>query len=249
MVKRFPSQDHHRVCYLLLQMRDTHDRMRLQEQTCFRRALNCDTQRITAHDLLTGIPSPVTLSHYDVILFGGSGRYYVSSGGQWWQRIQSLMEQLCDLAKPTFASCWGFQGMARALGGTVCRDLANAELGSLPVKLTTAGQTDPVFGALPGSFLALMGHEDRVVTLPTGATLLASSEQVPNQAFRVDELPIYCTQFHPELARDSFIERLRSYPEYVQRIAGVSLEEFVDQCHNTPDSALILPRFVEHVLS
>ena len=89
-----------------------------------------------------------------------------------------------------------------------------------------------------------MGHEDCVSDLPTDAVLLASSDTVVNQAFRVRDKPIYCTQFHPELNCQSFLERIRFYSEYIERISGLTFQQFADTCYNTPETELILQRFI-----
>jgi GMP synthase (glutamine-hydrolysing) len=94
-----------------------------------------------------------------------------------------------------------------------------------------------------------MGHEDRVSQLPPGATRLASTALVDNQAYRFDGKPIYCTQFHPELNRDDILARVRAYPSYVERIAGVTIDEFEAQCLDTPQTEALLRRFVTTVLA
>ena len=75
---------------------------------------------------------------------------------------------------------------------------------------------DPVFGALPESFPVLQWHSD-TFDLPAGATLLASSQACPYQAFNVGSA--YGLQFHlecpPELAEtwndiDAYRESLKS---------------------------------------
>lgn len=241
--------------YLLLQARNADDPMRRQEVRCFARALGCEPSRINAVDLLEarGGEAHVTddqLRAADVVLFGGSGDYSVAAGGEWMPAAMHVMRKLVELSKPTFASCWGFQAMAEALGGRVVTDNARAELGTLEVTLTDDGRADPVFGAIGDrKFVAAMGHKDIVDELPPGVTLLASSPRVVNQAFRVDGKPIYCTQFHPELDRASLMQRLETYPSYVADIAGVSLAEFAATCVETPAANRILPRFVEMMLT
>ena len=125
---------------------------------------------------------------------------------------------------------------------------SGAELGTHKIRLTKAGQSDPVFGRLPVTFTGHMGHEDRVTTLPAGAKLLASTDRVENQAFCFEGKPIYCTQFHPELDKQSLVERLRAYPRYVEQISGLSVETFADQCKETPDASQLISRFATHVL-
>ena len=79
------------------------------------------------------------------------------------------------LSKPTFASCWGFQALAKALGGSVVSDITRAELGTCELQLTQAGQRDPVFRQLGASFYAQVGHHDTVDVLPADAVPLARS--------------------------------------------------------------------------
>lgn len=238
-----------RLRYLLLQVRDADDAMRVQEVRCFARAFDCGEQQIRVFDLLSGVPSLEYLRGFDVVVLGGSGDYSVAEGGPWLQAALDAMRELYDTSKPTFASCWGFQAMAKAMGGEVVTDIERAELGAVRVRLTEAGQRDPVFGDLGDAFYAAMGHQDLVTRLPAGAILLASSNTVENQAFCFADKPIYCTQFHPELDLHSFLQRVEAYPQYVKKIAGMSLEDFSrERCQETPVAERIIPKFLEHVL-
>ena len=221
--------------------------MREHEVACFARSLRCDIEQIGVFDLLSASPSQAELDRIDVILLGGSGHYSVASEGAWLDRVLDALREIHAQSKPTFASCWGFQAMARAMGGRVINDLENAEVGTLELFLTAAGRDDPVFGPLGGNFQCQAGHEDHVVELPSDAELLASSSRVPIQANRFVDRPIYCTQFHPELQMADLISRLVAYPEYVRRIAGIPLEELVERCQDSPEAEALLPRFVEHV--
>lgn len=230
--------------FLLLQVRNSKDPMRHQEIECFARGLGCNTNQIATFDLLSGRPDRSEIDGVDVVLLGGSGHYSAASEGAWLERSLDCLRELNDWSKPTFASCWGFQAMGRALGGTVVHDPNRAELGTKKVRLTPAGVADPIFGDLGDEFSAQMGHEDCVSDLPTDAVLLASSDTVVNQAFRVCDKPIYCTQFHPELNCQSFLERIRFYSEYIERISGLTFQQFADTCYNTPETELILQRFI-----
>lgn len=236
------------VRYLLLQVRDADDPMRRQEVACFARSLKCSPRQIETRDLLTGVLSRAEIDAVDVVLLGGSGDYSVAEGGHWLPQALETMRELHEMAKPTFASCWGFQAMARALGGTVVTDMTRAELGTHELRLTPAGADDAVFAPLGETFRAQMGHQDIVVALPDDAVLLASTGLVQNQAFRFKNKPIYCTQFHPELNRDDLLGRLRAYPQYVQRIAGQTLAEFKAACRDTPETEALLTRFVRQVV-
>ena len=237
------------VRYLLLQIRNADDPMRRQELECFARAMQAEPSQFGTFDLLAGVPTTSHYEMFDVVLLGGSGHYSAAGEAAWLERTLEGLRQLHASGKPTFASCWGFQAFARAMGGEVVHDLSRAELGTKQIRLTEAGKADPLFGTLDAVFDGQMGHEDRVSVLPPGATLLASTDLVENQAYRFDDRPIYCTQFHPELNRDNLMHRIRAYPSYIERVAGMTLAEFDQACHDTPATEALLPRFVHMVLA
>ena len=229
--------------YLLLQIRTPQDSMRQQEVVCFARAIDCNPSAIATFDLLTGAPNDRQLNLVDALLIGGSGDYSAADDNPWLERTLEGLRRIIELGKPTFASCWGFQAFAHAAGGRCIYDPAHAELGTIELRLTADGRSDPLFGELPTPFHAQAGHEDHVVELPPGALLLASSNMVANQAFKFADVPIYCTQFHPELDRKALLERVAAYPQYVQRIAGTTIDQFAEQCRDTPETQRLLKKF------
>lgn len=245
--------------YLLLQTRNAGDPMAAQEVRCFARMLDCETDAIDVFDLLSAAPTSAKLQQADMILLGGSGHYSAaekppSEPGRlrprtdaWLERALDSLREVHRITKPTFASCWGFQAMARAMGGRCIHDLPNAEIGTIQLMLTPAGRNDPLFGQLPPTFTAHAGHEDRVIELPPDAVLLASSARVREQAFRFIGRPIYCTQFHPELDRTAMQERVLTYPEYVTRIARMPFDDFLASMQETPEANSLLRRFVKLV--
>ena len=234
--------------FLLLQVRNPDDPMREHEVQCFSRSLRCDRDQIRVFDLLSGVPTESELDEADVVLLGGSGDYSVAKGGPWLPAALEAMRQLHEASKPTFASCWGFQAMARALGGEVVTDRSQAEVGTHWLELTPEGKKDPVFGPLGDRFQVLIGHEDTVTKLPEGATLLASSASVEIEAFCFAGRPIYCTQFHPELDRDGIVSRIAQYPSYLSLTGHKTLEEFSAATPETPETEAILRRFVNVAL-
>ena len=236
-----------RLRYLLFQIRKPDDPMKAGELACFSWALGCELDRVTPIDLIDSPPSMSQLMAADMVLIGGAGDYSVPEGGPWLERALDVMRELHSMAKPTFASCWGFQAMAAAMGGQVITDHDRAELGTLPLQLTDAGRTDPIFSGLGSPFLAHVGHHDTVIELPKDCTSLARSRQVANHAFCFTGKPIYCTQFHPELRVKDMLARLRKYPWYVENIAGVTVENFRTLLHDTPEANRLISRFAHHV--
>lgn len=234
-----------KIRFLLLQIRNPEDPMRSQEIKAFCEALQCDPHQIDTCDLVYGEPSPQLWATHDMVMIGGSGDFSVVTGGPWLPRALDCMTELVETHMPTFASCWGFQALARALGGEVVTDLGRAEIGTPELTLTDEGATDPVFGILPRTFRASMGHQDIVDQLPPNAVRLVSSPVVDNEAFRIEGAPIYATQFHPELTRPHLMQRLETYPEYIQKIAGVSKDEFERHLTETPEANSLLGRMVD----
>jgi GMP synthase (glutamine-hydrolysing) len=242
------------LTYLLLQVRNADDPMLQQEVACFARALGCAVERVRVFDLLGGCPSPALLRAADVVLLGGSGDYSVAEAAAdrsaWLPPALEAMRELDARCQPTFATCWGFQAMAHALGGEVISDPARAEIGTLPLQLTAAGRADPVFGPLAeagASFDAQIGHQDSVTRVPPQAALLAHSARA-NHAYRLADKPIYCTQFHPELTHAALLERVRHYPSYVETITGLALDEFIAQrTREAPEAGRLLVRFLDVV--
>ncbi len=208
--------------------------MAQHEVECFACALGCELEAISAADFIHSPPSEAAIEAADMLLFGGSGDYSVAAGGEWLPEALEMMRTIVQSGVPTFASCWGFQAIAKALGGEVETDLSRAEVGTFPLNLTSEGERDPFFSSLGSPFWAQMGHQDIVTKLPPEAVLLASSEKVPNQAFKIPGKPVYCTQFHPELTRDDLVLRLEAYPKYVKDITGLPMEEFLKTTRETP---------------
>ena len=220
--------------------------MRGHEISCFERCFRVDSGQVAIFDLLSGAPTSHLIDQVDVVLLGGSGDSSVARGGAWLPAALDAMVGLYEASKPTFASCWGFQAMARAMGGEVVTDRSRAEVGVTWMELTEAGLTDPIFGPLGPRFQVIAGHEDHVVSLPEEAVLLARSELSENQAFHFPGRPIYATQFHPELDKAGFLDRMRKYPAYIPLAGADSLEELEAEMPDTDDVSHVLERFLEH---
>src|SRR5687768_1570591 len=118
--------------YLLLQIRDRDDPMRANEVAAFSRALRCRPEDIRVLDVLGNPIAPRDLHAADLVLIGGSGNYSACGDEPWLHRALDGLRLLYDSRRPLFASCWGFQALARALGGTVIKDPAQAEVGTWP---------------------------------------------------------------------------------------------------------------------
>jgi GMP synthase-like glutamine amidotransferase len=107
-----------------------------------------------------------------------------------------LMQNFLELNLPLIGICLGGQLLARAIGGQVMRNTI-PEMGWTPLSLTEQGEADPLFKTLIQHQPYLYQWHDDAFTLPSIATLLASSHDCQNQAFKLNN-HVYGFQFHPE---------------------------------------------------
>jgi len=194
--------------------------------------------------MTTGRPSRGRLRRYDAVFFGGSGAYSVLDDVSWIHDGRDALEEVASLGLKAWASCFGFQGLALALGAEVRRDDALTEMGSTRLSLTDAGRADPVMKVLPSPFWAQEGHHDHVMTLPDGVELMAVGERVRMQAFKVSGVPFYASQFHPELTVQRTVDRFRHYQEHYVDARSEEVLAQLEAGDDTPEMGDVLPRLV-----
>jgi GMP synthase (glutamine-hydrolysing) len=198
---------------LLVSLRDPDDPMAAHEHACFARAAELPPEHLGVHVMATG-PLRAVPAGMDAVFFGGSGAYSVLDDVQWIRDGLDALRCVLDARVPAWASCFGFQGLAVALGGEVRHDPTTEEMGSTWITLTEAGQRDPLLGRIGPAFWAQEGHHDRVTVLPEGVERLATGALCPEQAFRVSGAPFWAAQFHPELTVARTVERFVHYRDH-----------------------------------
>ncbi len=170
--------------------------------------ITCDVIDITSE----APPDPA--AYQAIVVMGGPQHVYLDEQQPYMKREIAMLGRAVEKEIPTLGICLGGQLLARALGGKVYRHRLT-ELGFFQIPLTQAGQHDPLFASLPGHQLAFHWHED-VFDLPTGAILLASSENAPNQAFRFGPYA-YGIQFHIELNAE-LVKTWLHFPAFAQEL-------------------------------
>ncbi len=196
---------------LLISLRDLSDPMAEQERQCFADTARHPVElcsavgRIVPRDVLEDRPA---------VFFGGSGAYSVLDEHDWIKGMLDLLVHTADASIPAYASCFGFQGLALAMGGQVTRDDTRQELGAYEITLTPQAAADPLYRQLPQRFFAQLGHHDHVDALPGGVTLLATGDISHHQAFKVDSAPFWASQFHPELTKATTYARFLHYLDH-----------------------------------
>ncbi len=236
---------------LLLQARRPDDPARFEERSSFAAKCGLEEESVVPLNLLDETLSLARVLRHDALMVGGSGEFYVSNASlPGFPEVLELLREVVEAGHPTFASCFGFQLMVKALGGEIVYDPENTEVGTYTLRLTDAGRIDPLFSELPGRFRAQMGRKDRASRMPAGIPNLASSERSPFQALRVPGKPIWATQFHPELDAATNRGRFERYMEgYSASMTEEERRAALDRFHDSPETEALLPRFVALVLS
>ncbi len=141
-----------------------------------------------------GDPLPETLAdHAGVVVFGGP--MSANDADDFVRRETEWLKVPLNENKPFLGICLGAQMLVNHLGGRVQgREDGVVEIGWYPLKATDAGKT-----LIDWPDMVYQFHREGF-SLPSGATLLATSEAYPNQAFRYGE-NAWGIQFHAELTR------------------------------------------------
>ncbi len=110
------------------------------------------------------------------------------------------MEQPGATHLPVFGMCAGHHIVGLLYGAQLIR-MKEKEVGDFLVEID---HPDPIFQGIEKSFQVRQNHHDSI-TLPPGFILLAHSAACKNAAMRHPRLPIYTTQFHPEILNPQLI--------------------------------------------
>ena len=146
-----------------------------------------------------GVDALDDLRHLDpdlLIVLGGPIGAYEEAIYPFLTSELKLIEARLRAGRPTLGICLGAQLMARALGARVYPGPAK-EIGWSPLSLTQAGFASPLSALAPDLTAVLHWHGD-TFDLPKDATLLASTELTPHQAYAVGSHTL-ALQFHAEV--------------------------------------------------
>ncbi len=178
---------------------------------------------------------PAGLSFEEIAGWGASG--IVLSGGPSSVHDDAAPDidpAVFDLGVPLLGICYGLQLLVARLGGRV-EKADESEYGR--AHLSRMDVSDPLFAGLASHPSAdhdpvvWMSHGDKVLELPPGYEVLASSTNSPFAAIRHRERPIWGLQFHPEVAHTEGGAQILS--NFVHGICGCegkwTMDAFIDQ--------------------
>ncbi|GLZ30431.1 GMP synthase [glutamine-hydrolyzing] [Lentzea sp. NBRC 105346] len=144
-----------------------------------------------------------------IVLSGGPSSVYDEGAPQ-------VDPKLFETGVPVFGICYGFQAMARALGGTV-EHTGTREYGRTELGITAAPGT--LHEELPGTHPVWMSHGDCVTEAPEGFTVTATSDGAPVAAFENVERRFAGVQYHPEVHHSPHGQEVLR--RFLHEIAGI----------------------------
>lgn len=156
-----------------------------------------------------------------------------------------FLKSALDQGRPVLGICFGAQLLARLLGGSVRRSPV-MEIGAGPVRLTAAGESDPIFQGFPKCFPAFQWHGD-VFEVPPWGMRLAAGWGCPNQGFRMGSA--VGVQFHLEVTPQEAERWTHRYADELP-VAGKSRERITRECReHEPQMAELAARLLDNFLA
>ncbi|WP_285728174.1 glutamine-hydrolyzing GMP synthase [Psychromicrobium xiongbiense] len=129
-----------------------------------------------------------------IILSGGPSSVYAEGA-------PAVGADLFAAGVPVFGICYGFQAMARALGGTVAQT-GLREYGATDA--TALAGASSILEGTPELQNVWMSHGDSVQEAPEGFEVLACTAGAPVAAFADPARKLYGVQWHPEVKHSDF---------------------------------------------
>src|SRR6187549_2347709 len=142
-----------------------------------------------------------------IILSGGPSSVYAEGA-------PGIDTAVFTAGTPVFGMCYGFQLMARGLGGEVAPTGAR-EYGRTAVTVSDGGT---LLGDIPAAHTVWMSHGDSVVAAPAGFDVLASTADTPVAAFEDLDRRLAGVQWHPEVMHTEHGQQVLSH--FLLDIAG-----------------------------
>ncbi|HHH30774.1 MAG TPA: type 1 glutamine amidotransferase, partial [Polyangiaceae bacterium] len=165
----------------------------------------------------------------------------------WVGGLRKVLDRVLERGTPGFGLCFGHQLLGAHLGAEVATVDEHAELGTVDMRLTQQGVSDPIFCELEADFHAHTGHSDHVSAIPTGAVVLASNDTLETQAFKVADRPFYSTQFHPDLTGAEAVSRYLAYQESLSRTTEAATLSASRFRPGADAATILLGRFLDAV--
>ncbi len=143
-----------------------------------------------------------------IILSGGPSSVYADGAPQ-------VDPALFDAGIPVLGICYGFQAMAKALGGTVA-ETGTREYGRSALAIQNNGC---LLESIPNTINVWMSHGDAVSKAPKGFVVLARSAGAPVAAFEHKARRLAGVQWHPEVVHSQWGQQVIEH--FLYKIADI----------------------------
>lgn len=195
--------------------------------------------------LICHVAAGQALPEYDeisaVVITGSHAM--VTDHADWSERTAVWLRGAVARNIPTLGICYGHQLLAYALGGAVGNNPNGVAFGTRAITLLAPARQDPLFSVLPEIAQVQTTHTQSILQLPPGATLLATHARDANHAFVIGDR-CWGVQFHPEFDAD-IVRRYIQQERDCLRARGLSPDDLMNDCFDTPFGGIFLKRFAE----
>ncbi len=208
----------------------------------FRLGAQLAPHRVRVVDVAAGeaLPAPHDVSG---ALITGSAAM-VTDRAPWSERTAGWIRNAMDADLPLLGVCYGHQLMAHALGGRVDYLAGGREIGTVQIDLLPGAAHDSLTAPMPVQFRAHATHEQSVLEVPKGATVLARSARDPHHLIRYGRSAV-SVQFHPEFNADVMRAYIRRKHHDMRR-EGFDPQHTYRQVAATPMARRLLKMFSRH---
>jgi GMP synthase (glutamine-hydrolysing) len=195
--------------------------------------------RFIVADVQCGAPLPDGQSLAGAVITGSHDM--VTDHRDWSERTAAWLVDAVEHGIPILGICYGHQLLAYALGGEVGYNPLGLEYGTVEVRLAECARKDPLLGGFGSRLQVQVCHDQSVLRLPKGATLLASSDMDAHQAFVIGK-NAWAVQFHPEFDAATVAICIEESREALMQ-QGSDPDRLLEACVDTKAGSQILGRF------
>ena len=150
----------------------------------------------------------------------------------WIPRLSQWVLDAIEEGVPLVGVCFGHQLIARALGARVEKSDRGWNVGAIDYEIHGAS---PGTDRIPNSYRILASHQDQVLELPPGATLLSSAPTCPIASFSIGDR-VFCVQGHPEFVPD---QAASIYASRVERLGSKTYDAAMASLDRSLDRGLV----------
>lgn len=181
---------------------------------------------------------PERVGDADAWLITGS-RHSVLDAAPWMVRLEAFVRSIIAGDGRLCGICFGHQLVASAMGGSVDRAAAGWSIGRQCYRAADGDGDDD-------SIALNAFHQDQVVSLPTGARVLASSDSCPLAVVEYGEAAL-TIQAHPEFRNDFLSELIRQ--RLSDKLPPRTIAEAVSSLQTEPDTERVAGMILERLVA